>query len=44
MALPEIGWSVDPRKVGAFFPSVNTGVVGCSPVPGSEIPMSACLQ
>ena len=23
---------------------MNTGAVGCSPVPGSEMPMSACLR
>ena len=35
--------SVGPRSVAAFWPSMNTGAVGCSPVPGSEMPMSACL-
>ncbi len=34
---------VGPRSVAAFLPSMKTGAVGVSPVPGSEMPMSACL-
>ena len=36
--------TVGPRKVTAFLPSMNTGAAGASPVPGSEMPMSACLD
>src|SRR3546814_5393304 len=30
-----------PRRVTDFWPSMNTGAAGASPVPGSEMPMSA---
>ena len=33
-----------PRRVTAFTPSMNTGAAGASPVPGSEMPMLACLD
>ncbi len=33
-----------PRKVVTFLPSMNTGAAGASPVPGSEMPISACLD
>ncbi len=33
-----------PRKVMAFLPSMNTGATGASPVPGSEMPISACFD
>ena len=33
-----------PRRVVAFLPSMNTGAAGASPVPGSEMPMSACFD
>jgi hypothetical protein len=36
--------TVGPRKVGAFLPSMRTGAAGTSPVPGSEMPMSAGLD
>ncbi len=32
-----------PRSVAAFLPSMKTGAEGISPVPGSEMPMSACF-
>ena len=32
-----------PRSVIAFWPSMNTGAAGASPVPGRLMPMSACL-
>src|SRR5215467_6758569 len=35
--------TVAPRSVATFLPSMKTGAAGCSPVPGSEMPMSACL-
>ena len=31
-----------PLSVIAFFPSMNTGAAGLSPVPGSASPMAAC--
>ena len=33
-----------PRSVRSSLPSMNTGATGSSNVPGSEIPMSACLR
>jgi hypothetical protein len=33
-----------PRSVMAFLPSMNTGAAGSSPLPGSEMPMSACFD
>ena len=33
-----------PRRVLAFLPSINTGAAGVSPVPGNEMPISACLD
>jgi hypothetical protein len=33
-----------PRRVRNFLPSTNTGAAGVSPVPGREMPISACLD
>src|SRR5665647_2461959 len=35
---------VGPRSVRNFLPSTNTGAAGASPVPGKEMPISACLD
>src|ERR1700754_1715160 len=35
---------VGPRSVRNFLPSTNTGAAGASPVPGSEMPILACLD
>ena len=41
--LLELGGDRGAAQRHAFLPSMNTGAAGCSPVPGSEMPMSACL-
>ena len=35
------GDAFGPRSVAAFLPSMKIGAAGLSPVPGSEMPMSA---
>ena len=40
---PPPGEMRSPLRVGGFLPSMYTGATGCSPVPGSEMPMLACL-
>ena len=40
----EFAGDAGPRKVATFLPSTKTGAVGSSPVPGSEMPISACLD